>query len=202
MHSSIRSHRRIRVIAYGAALPVTSLLALAQPAYADHPTPPDVPPEIAVPAGHKAYLEGYAIGTQQYVCLPSGSSSTWTFFGPQATLFDANNKQNITHFLSPNPFEVDSPARATWQDSKDTSTNWAKDPSVMGNVLSFSVNPNAIPWLRLLVDPQDGPTGGDNLSETTYIHRVNTDLEGKHHRFLWYHRRQVVGALHGRLLLL
>ena len=44
----------------------------------------------------------------------------------------------------------------------------------MGNVLSFSVDPNAIPWLRLLVDPQDGPTGGDNLSETTYIHRVNT----------------------------
>jgi hypothetical protein len=121
--------------------------------------------------------EGHAIGTQQYVCLPSGSTSAWTFFGPQATLFKANNKQNITHFLSPNPFEDNSP-RATWQDSKDTSTNWAKDPTVAGNVLSSFdpdfVDPNAIPWLRLLVDAQDGPTGGEKLSGTTYIHRVNT----------------------------
>jgi len=48
----------------------------------------------------------------------------------------------------------------------------------VGNVVSSSdpdfVDPNAIPWLRLRVDAQDGPTGGDKLSKTTYIHRANT----------------------------
>jgi hypothetical protein len=36
--------RRIRVITYGVALAVAFLVALTQPAYAGHPTPPDVPP--------------------------------------------------------------------------------------------------------------------------------------------------------------
>jgi hypothetical protein len=49
------------------------------------------------------------IGTQDYICLPSG----WTFFGPQATLFNERDEQIITHFLSPNPFEPGTPPRAT-----------------------------------------------------------------------------------------
>jgi Protein of unknown function (DUF3455) len=37
------------------------------------------------------------------------------------------------------------------------------------------VAPGAIPWFLLqVVGAQDGPTGGDKLSETTFIQRLNT----------------------------
>jgi hypothetical protein len=88
------------------------------PAYADKAKPPPVvPTNIHVPAGNKAFLEGDAIGTQDYICLPSG----WTFFGPQATLFNEYDEQMLK-----------------------------------------------------VVGAQDGPTGGDELSETTYIQRLNS----------------------------
>jgi hypothetical protein len=154
--------RRILRIAYATALAVAFTVAL-QPAHAD-----PVPNSIKVPGGNTAFLEGHAIGTQNYICLPSG----WTFFGPQATLFDADDGQVITHFLSPNPIESDT-ARATWQDSEDTSTVWAMAIASSSN--PGFVAPGAIPWLLLqVVESQDGPTGGDMLSETTFIQRVNT----------------------------
>src|SRR5687768_7701871 len=95
-----QSMRRLLLSACAAALAVVSTASLPLPAHADHPTPPPVPSNIAAPAGNKAYLEGHAVGTQNYVCLPSGSGFAWTFFGPQATLFD-DDKQVITHYLSP-----------------------------------------------------------------------------------------------------
>jgi hypothetical protein len=37
------------------------------------------------------------------------------------------------------------------------------------------VQPGAIPWFLLkVVGAQDGPTGGDKLSKTTFIQRLNT----------------------------
>ncbi|MGH9893251.1 MAG: DUF3455 domain-containing protein, partial [bacterium] len=127
---------------------------------------------LEVPPGNEAFLVGYAVGTQNYVCLPSGPGFAWVLFGPQATLFNDDEKQLITHFLSPNPDEAGAP-RATWQHSRDTSTVWAikidesSDPAF--------VAPGAIPWFLLeTVGAQDGPTGGDKLSETTFIQRLNT----------------------------
>jgi Protein of unknown function (DUF3455) len=159
-------------LAYVAALAVAFTISLPQSAHADRVTPPPVPSNINVAAGKKAFLEGHAIGTQDYICLPSGAGFAWTFFGPQATLFDGPDKQVATHFLSPNPFESGTP-RATWQHSKDTSTVWAvatassSDPAF--------VAPGAIPWLLLqVVGAQQGPTGGDKLSGATFIHRLNT----------------------------
>ena len=61
--------------------------AVQQPAFAQRVTVPFVPANIQVPHG-RAFLAGHAIGTQAYICLPSGSAFAWTFFGPQATLFD------------------------------------------------------------------------------------------------------------------
>jgi hypothetical protein len=155
-----------------AALAAALTVSRPQLAHADHVTPPPVPANIQVPDGNKAFLEGDAIGTQDYICLPSGSGFAWTFFGPQATLFNDDDKQVITHFLSPNPFESGTP-RATWQHSRDTSTVWGtaiaptSDPDF--------VAPGAIPWLLLqVVGAQDGPTGGDKLLETTFIQRLNT----------------------------
>jgi hypothetical protein len=160
--------RRLRLTTCAAALAVAFTVSLPQLAHADHVTPPPVPSDIQVPAGNKAFLEGHAVGTQDYICLPSG----WTFFGPQATLFNDHDKQIITHFLSPNPDESGTP-RATWQHSRDTSTVWAV--AIASSSDSAFVAPDAIPWLLLqVVGAQDGPTGGDKLSETTFIQRLHT----------------------------
>jgi hypothetical protein len=159
-------------IACVAALAAAFVGSLSQSAQAGSVTPPPVPTDIQVPAGNKAYLEGHAIGTQNYICLPSGSGFAWSLFGPQATLFDDDDGQVITHFLSPNPDEGGTP-RATWQHSKDTSSVWALAIAISTD--SAFVAPGAIPWLKLqVVGEQDGPSGGDRLSETTFIQRLNT----------------------------
>jgi hypothetical protein len=87
-------------------------------------------------------------------------------------LFNDDDKQVITHFLSPNPDE-NGTLRATWQHSRDTSAIWAmaiqssSDPA-------FGAS-GAIPWLLLqVVGVQDGPTNGAKLSKTTFIQRLNT----------------------------
>jgi hypothetical protein len=155
-----------------AALAIAFTSSQPHPAHANHVTLPSAPAHIQVEAGNKAFLEGHAVGTQNYICLPSDSDVAWILFGPQATLFNDDDKQIITHFLSPNPHE-NGTLRATWQHSRDTSSVWAmaietsSDPAF--------VAPGAIPWLLLkVVGAQDGPTDGDKLSETTFIQRLNT----------------------------
>ena len=165
--------RCLLLIACVAALAGALTASVPQPTHANPDLgPPPVPPNLEVPAENKVFFVGHAAGTQQYVCLFSGSSFDWTFFGPQATLFTDNNKQIITHFLSPNPFESGM-LRATWQHSKDTSTVWAA-ASASSSDPNF-VAPGAIPWLLLqVVGDQPGPTGGDRLTRTTFIQRLNT----------------------------
>src|SRR5687768_16178587 len=95
-----------------------------QPTYAQHWSQPNVPVDLEPPAGHDVFLRGHAIGTQNYMCLPSGTAFAWTLVGPQATLFADNGRQSMTHFLSINP--IDNLPRAAWQHSRDTSAAWAK----------------------------------------------------------------------------
>jgi hypothetical protein len=154
-----------------------------RPAYADNLTPPPVPTNIQVPAGNKLFLVGHAVGTQNYVCAPSGGAIKYVLFTPQATLFDEEGEQLITHYFSPNPEELNTDPRvisnhiirAAWQDSKDASTVWGKVvPGNSSSDLNY-VEPGAIPWLLVtIVGDQNGPTGGDRLSVTTFIQRLNT----------------------------
>src|ERR1043166_974999 len=136
---------------------------------------PQVPAAIQVPSGYKPFLVAHAIGTQGYVCVATGSVYRWATFGPQATLFNAEGEQVLTHFLSPTPYSLlPNPA---WQHSRDSSIVW-------GQVLNSTSDPNfvapgAIPWLLLeAVVVGNGPTDGDKLEVTRYIQRVNT-VEGK-----------------------
>ena len=157
-----------------AACAVALIVALPHSARADHVTPPQLPTDLAVP-GHKAFLIAHAYGTQNYVCLPAATPSGfgWTLHGPQATLFDEEGEQQMTHFFSRNPDEVGMPIRAAWQHSRDTSVVWAFAAVTYTN--SDYVAPGAIPWLKLqVVGKQFGPTGGDRLTRTTFIQRVNT----------------------------
>lgn len=137
-------------------------------------TPPPVPAKLEVEPGNEAFLVGHATGTQNYVCLPSATGFAWSLFTPEATLFDDDDRQIITHFFGPNPFEGGT-IRAVWQHSRDTSTVWAR--AVQSSTDAQFVAPGAIPWLLLNVKDvgaQAGPTGGRRLTKTTFIHRLNT----------------------------
>ena len=178
--------RRILLIACATTLAVAFTVSPSQPAHADPVTPPPVPANIQVPPGYKAFLEGHGVGTQNYICVPSASSASgvgYVLFTPRATLFKDNDEQITSHFFSPNPFETntnpavvaDGMIRATWQHSRDTSTVWAKVvPSGSSTDPAF-VASGAVAWLLLeKVGAEDGPTGGDTLTATTFIQRLNT----------------------------
>ena len=176
--NKFKSHLSVGVL----TLAVGFVVSLPQPAHADHVIkPPPVPTDIQVEAGNEVFLVGHAVGTQNYVCKPVGAGFKFILFTPEATLFKNSDKQIITHFFSPNPNPLDPNTdptvvadgmiRATWQ-ARDTSTVWAKVHQPKGSV---TVDPNAIAWLLLdVVGAQDGPRGGDTLSETKFIQRVNT----------------------------
>jgi len=162
--------RHVLLVASVAAL--ASPVAVAVPQANGHLAVPPVPAAIKVEAGQKAFLVGHAVGTQNYICLPLGSGFAWTLFGPQATLFNDDEAQRITHFLSPNP-EEGGLLRATWQHSRDTSSVWAR--AINSSSDPMFVAPGAIPWLLLeVVGSQRGPKGGNKLTATTFIQRLNT----------------------------
>ena len=162
----------LRAIGICAALAALSMSAVQAQPY-DPPFTTAVPAALEVPAGNQPYLKAAAVGTQNYLCMPTG----WSFVGPQATLFidaplgQARLRQQVaTHFLSPNP-DANGTPRATWQSSFDTSAVWARAIGTSSDAAA----PGAIPWLLLQVEgAKDGPTGGAALSKTTYIQRINT----------------------------
>jgi hypothetical protein len=187
--------RRIRPMACAIALAAAVAVPLAQPAHAGQVTVPgNLPPSLKVVPPNHPFLLGKATGTQNYFCttrvdaagnpiLDAAGNPTfaWKLFTPEATLFSddpKDPKQLITHFFSPNPDEFNAdpltdghPIRATWQDSIDTSAVWART-FVAGDAVV--VTQDAIPWLKLtVVGAQNGPTGGDALTATTFIQRVN-----------------------------
>jgi hypothetical protein len=173
--------RRTPLMGYATALAIAAAVLAPQAARAERVTPPAVPASVAVPEGNTAFLVGHAIGTQNYVCLPSGSGFAYVLFTPEATLFDDHGRQVITHFFSPDlaptdPNEIAGTIRATWQDSDDTSTVWAKATGTATHATDpgFVAN-GAVAWLRLaVVGAKDGPRHGDTLSDTTFIQRLST----------------------------
>ena len=170
MNRTIR--RILLIITHAAALSAAFAVLRPQPAHADPIQPPSVPSDIEVRDGSRPFLISHAVGTQGYICLPSGAGFAWTLFGPQATLFNDRDEQEITHFLSPNPEESGTP-RATWQHSRDTSSIWAV--MIASSIDPAFVEPGAIPWFLLRkAGAQEGPTGGDRLQPTTFIPRINT----------------------------
>src|SRR6266508_4764275 len=140
----------------GVATITAFTLSSPQAVRADGPTPPPPVPGLApVPEGNKLFLVGHAVGTQNYVCQPSGAGVAYVLFTPEATLFGDDGGQIITHYFSPNPNPLDpntdpkvvaaGAIRATWQ-HRDTSTVWAKVHQLNGAV---TVDPMAIAWVLL-----------------------------------------------------
>ena len=182
------SHQgRRRSIPTACATAVALAFAISVPAHAAGKiSPPSVPFNLQVDAGNHPFLVGHAVGTQNYVCAPSGNGVAYVLFTPEANLYDGDGDQLITHFFSPNPdpsdpnksaaVVADGAIRATWLQSRDGSAVWAKlHTNAQGVIGSFTPDRTAISWLLLdRVGVQDGLTGGNILSKTTQIQRLNT----------------------------
>jgi hypothetical protein len=147
----IRYHRLL----FAAMLAAVAAWSLAQTAYAA-PEEPDVPSAIRVPEGHKLFLVGHAVGVQIHACNATSSGYRWDFVGPRANLYDDNGTLITTHFGGP-----------TWQ---------ARDGSwVVGQVEDrATVDPTAIPWLRLSAASKAAGPDGDRLAGTTFVQRIAT----------------------------
>jgi len=149
-------------------------LAFAGPAESGPVTPLRVPASLEVQPGHEAFLVGHATGTQNYVCLPSGSGFAWSLFTPAATLFDDDHHPIGTHYFGPNPTE-DGTIRAAWESARDASLVWGR--AIQSSTDPEFVEEGAIPWLLVNVKDvgaREGPTGGRDFTNTTFIQRVNT----------------------------
>jgi hypothetical protein len=149
---------------------------------------PITPAVITPPAGNSAFLVGHAVGTQGYVCLPTGTGASWTVNGarPEATLFTrifGEAVQIITHFLSPNtnpngfaptpiPF-----GNVTWQSSHDSSKVWGQPiHAITAGSDPSCPNAGSITCLLLqVIGSEQGPDGGKLLTKTTFIQRLNTN---------------------------
>ncbi len=88
-------------------------------------------PRPDVPDGHRGIRRIQTVlewprcrHAELYLRTGSRSGVDWFFIGPQATVFDADVQQILTHYQSKNPFRGDA-LHATWQDSDDTSAVWA-----------------------------------------------------------------------------
>ena len=126
-------------------------MALAPAAQAG-PDAPDVPTDIQVTAGNKPYLVRHAEGVQIYGC----NGSAWSLIAPRANLYDDQRTVRGTHFGGP-----------TWQDQDGSQVKATREAGV-------TVDPTAIPWLKLKKASTAVGDDGDRLTNTSYIQRINT----------------------------
>jgi hypothetical protein len=111
---------------------------------------PEVPVDIAVPAGNKVHFHGFGVGVQIY----TWNGTSWGTAVPEAILFHAEGVVTI-HFAGP-----------TWQSNSGSTVVGALPPEA-----AVTVDTNAIPWLRLSAKSAEGP---GIFANTSYIQRVNT----------------------------
>jgi len=131
-----------------ACLAATAILVLS--AVAGRADPASINP----PPGAKPILELNADGVQIYMCATTGPKFEWVFKGPEANLFDAENRQVGLHFGGP-----------TWKLDDGS--------AVVGEVAAKidAPQPGAIQWLLLRAKSHQG-TG--TLTAVTFIRRAQT----------------------------
>ena len=143
------SARRLRRAAVGV---VVALASTAGVAYAGEP---GIPTEIQIEPGNKLYLETHAVGVQIYDCGAVTGGYAWSSATPRANLYADNGKLVGIHYGGP-----------TWE-ARDGSKVVAKRDA------GVTVDPTAIPWLRLSASGVAGPDGA-RFAGTTWIQRVAT----------------------------
>jgi hypothetical protein len=117
----------------------------------------DLPPELAVPDGHRFDFRLKGVGVQIYSCntitTPTGTSYGWVLKAPDADLLFPNGRIAGSHYAGP-----------TWE-ALDGST-------VVGMRLAgVTVDATAIPWLLLQATAH---TGTGKMANVSYIQRLHT----------------------------
>jgi Protein of unknown function (DUF3455) len=144
--------RRPFLLGLVALLGSTLIAGAAVPAGA-RPKPPEVPPAIAVPAGHQVVLDVVGKGVQIYDCPAAGAA--WTFREPAAVLHGRGHRPVGIHFRGPTFEAFDGSSVLGTPDGSAP----APDPT------------RAIPWLRL----KAVSTQGDGvLARVDYVQRIET----------------------------
>ena len=132
---------------------------------------PPAPANLAVPQGNEVFLHGRAVGTQNYVCLPTATGIRWVFVAPQATLFvpvfGELQQQVTTHFLSPNPAEAGI-ARPTWMQSFDSSQVWGARPLHPPTPTMSRPTRSRGCWCRPLAERPDRPVARCSAAQLTF----------------------------------
>jgi hypothetical protein len=120
--------------------------------------PPNVPAALAPPAGETLKSKLMGVGVQIYMCTGNvnvtPTTFAWTFVGPNANLLNEDGKLVGTHFIGP-----------TWQGNDGSSVVGAKKVGV-------SVDPSAVPWLRLAAVSHGTDSG--RFDDVTSIQRLST----------------------------
>jgi hypothetical protein len=112
--------------------------------------PAGVPAALAPAADQTLESSFTGVGVQIYVC----NGTAWTLLGPQANLLNDEGKLVGTHFIGP-----------TWQSNDGSSVVGAKKAAA-------SVDPSAVPWLRL--DAVSHGVEDGHFSDVTAIQRLAT----------------------------
>jgi len=116
---------------------------------------PDVPEKLAAPAAEQLVLKVHATGSQVYTCRAAADQKlVWTLKGPEAELFDANNKSIGKHYAGP-----------AWKHNDGS--------EVVGKVAVRQDAPDTtdIPWLLLTAASH---SGAGILASVTSIQRIHT----------------------------
>ena len=142
--------RLLRRAAVGAAVALATTAAVAQAAE------PGIPAEIQIAEGNKLFLEAHATGVQIYDCVAVPGGYAWSAATPRADLYGANGKPIGIHYGGP-----------TWEARDGSKIVARRDAGV-------TVDPTAIPWLRLSVASTSAGADGDRFAGTKWIQRVAT----------------------------
>jgi hypothetical protein len=149
------------ISAGAAALAVAGLIAAAASAA---PTPQTSPGDLLDPRTYapesQLFLVVAAVGVQKYTCQADG---TWLFTDPEATLYKTTgaSKPIGTHYLN---FATGRPVWELNDGSSVEAARFAAASGGAGNIL----------WLLLQARVTTAGPGGDRLTQTTYIQRLNT----------------------------
>ena len=144
------SSRRLRRAVVCAAVVLASGAGVAQAAQSDIPT------DVQITDGSKLFLEAHAVGVQIYTCGAVADGYAWGPATPRADLYGDNGKLIGSHYGGP-----------TWE-ARDGSKVIAKRDA------GVTVDPTAIPWLRLAATATSVGPGGKRLADTKWIQRVAT----------------------------
>jgi hypothetical protein len=148
------SLNRGRIVAAGLAT-LTLLVTGSQLAMAKEATP-DVPGDLQVPEGNSLFLVGHAVGVQIYQCATTPTGTAWTLLAPRANLYGDNGRVIATHYAGP-----------TWEAADGSRVVGKREAGV-------TVDPTAIPWLKLSAASTSAGSEGARLARTTFVQRVNT----------------------------